>query len=134
MQCLSAVCTEAAKETLISHTIPNSPWAKVATDLFKYKQKSYLVRVYYFSNFFEIDGLYNTTTKAVILKLKAHMARYGIPDELVSDQGPQFRSHEFHNFAENYGFKHTLMSPYNHQSNGMAESAVKCAKKSRMSC
>ena len=84
---------------------------------------------HYFSNFFEIDRLYETTTKAVILKLKAHMVRYGRPDELVSDQGPQFRPHEFHNFAENYGFKHTLTSPYHHQSNGIAEFAVKLAKK-----
>ena len=117
------------KETLISHAIPNRPWAKVAADLFEYKQKSYLVTVDYLSNFFEIDRLYDRTTKAVILKLKAHKARYGIPDELVSDQGPQFRSHEFHSFAENYGFKHTLTSPYHHQSNGMAESPVKRAKK-----
>ena len=83
----------------------------------------------YFSNFFEIDQLYDTTTKLLILKLKAHMAQYGILDELASDQGPQFRSHEFCSFAENYGFKHTLTSPYHHQSNGMAESAVKHAKK-----
>ena len=117
------------KETLISHAIPNRPWAKEATDPFECKQKSYLVTVDYFSNFFEIDRLYDTTTKVVILKLKVHMARYGIPDELVFDQGPQFRSHEFHNFAENYGFRHTLTSPYHHQSNGMAESAVKRAKK-----
>ena len=119
------------KETLISHAIPNRLWVKVATDLFKYKQKSYLVTVDYFSNFFEIDRLYDTRTKAAILKLKAHMARYGIPDEfqLGSNQGLQFRSNEFHSFAENYGFKHTLTSPYHHQSNGMAESAVKRAKK-----
>ena len=117
------------KETLVSHAIPNRPRVKVARDLFEYKQKSYLVTVDYFSNFFEIDRLYDTTTKAVILKVEKHMARYGIPDELVSDQGPQFRSNEFHSFAENYGFTDTLTSPYHHQSNGMAESTVKRAKK-----
>ena len=73
------------KETLIRYAIPNRPWVQVATDLFEYKQKSYLVTVNYFWNFFEIDRLYDTTTKSLILKLKAHMARYGIPDELVSD-------------------------------------------------
>ena len=57
------------------------------------------------------------------------MARYDIPQEVVSDSGPQFRSNDFKAFAKKYGFKHTLTSPYHHQLNGMAESAVKRAKR-----
>ena len=51
------------KKSLISHPIPYRPRAKVATDLFEYKQKSYLMTVDYFSNFFEIDRLYDMTKK-----------------------------------------------------------------------
>ena len=37
----------------------------------------------YFSNLFEIDYLSTTTSNTVVKKLKGHMARYGIPDEVV---------------------------------------------------
>ena len=83
----------------------------------------------YFSNFFEIDYLNTTSSNAVIKKLKGHIARYGIPDEVVSDNGPQYDSNEFQAFAQSYGFKHTRTSPHHPQSNGKAESAVKQAKK-----
>ena len=57
------------------------------------------------------------------------MARYGIPDEVVSDNGPQYDSEEFQAFDKSFGFKHTRTSPHHPQSNGKAESAVKQAKK-----
>ena len=79
--------------------------------------------------FFEIDRLYSSQAVAVIRKLKMHMARYGIPGKVVSDQGPQFTSGEFRNFSTSYGIKHTMTSPYYHQANGMAEAAVKQAKR-----
>ena len=83
------------KEPLLSHEVPDRPWAKIATDLFQFENKDYLVTVDYFSNFFEVDRMYSTTSQAVIKKLKAHIARYGIPDEIVSDNGSQFTAEEF---------------------------------------
>ena len=65
----------------------------------------------YFSGFFEIDRLYDLKVSTVIRKLKAHMARYGIPDEVVSDSGSQYTSQEFKNFAKEYGFNHVTTSP-----------------------
>lgn len=88
-----------------------------------------MVTVDYYSGFFEIDRLYDLKVSTVIRKLKTHMARYGIPDEVVSDSGSQYTSREFKNFAKEYGFNHVTTSPYHHQSNGRAESAVKEAKK-----
>ena len=40
-----------------------------------------------------------TTNAQVTLKLKATFARYGIPEEVVSDIGPQFSSDIFKDFA-----------------------------------
>ena len=117
------------KEPLLSHEVPDRPWAKVATDLFQFENKDYLVTVDYFSDFFEVDRLYSTTSETVIKKLKGHFARYGIPDEVISDNGSQFTAEEFRVFAQAYGFKHTSTSPHHPQSNGKAESAVKQAKK-----
>jgi hypothetical protein len=116
------------KEPMISHPIPERPWETVGCDLMDCQGKSYLVIVDYFSDFFEIDRLENKTADEVIYKTKAHFARHGIPDRLVSDNGPPFSSEKYKEFANNWGFEHVTSSPYYPQSNGKAENAVKQAK------
>ena len=122
------------KEPLIPHEIPTRTWAKVSCDLFELDKKTYLVTVDYYSCFFEVDHLQVSTSQAVIKKFKPHFARYGIPDTLVSDNGPQFISNEFQEFSEKFQFHHVTTSPYHHQSNGKAESAVKQAKRILRTC
>ena len=117
------------KEPLLSHEVPDRPWSKVGLDLFHVQEKTYLVTVDYYSNFWEIDMLKTTESQAVIKKIKAHFARYGIPDTVISDNGPQFSSHTFKEFADQWEFKHHTSSPYHSRSNGLAESAVKTAKR-----
>ena len=70
------------------------------------------------------------TTKSheVIRALKAIFARHGIPEEVRSDNGPQYASAEFTHFAKEWGFKHTTSSPRFPQSNGEAERAVETTK------
>ena len=80
------------KEPLVSHEVPNRAWARVGCDLMEFDNKNYLVTVNYFSNFFEIDCLEQATTNHVTKKLKAHFARYGIPETIVTDNGAQFIS------------------------------------------
>jgi len=120
------------KETLMSHDPSERPWQKVGTDLFEIHGMDYLVTVDYYSNFFEVDRLYTTTSTAVINKLKSHFARYGIPDVIVSDNGPQYSSREFAEFTSAWDIEHTPSSPGHSQSNGKAESAVKTAKRLMM--
>ncbi|XP_061178378.1 uncharacterized protein K02A2.6-like [Saccostrea echinata] len=112
------------KETLVSHDVPTRPWAKVASDLFSYNSKEYLVTVDYFSNFWEVDYLRSTMSKTVIQTLKALFARYGIPDTLVSDNGPQFASTEFQQFAREWEFCHVNSSPKYPQRNGYQPSSA----------
>ena len=120
--------TAQPNEPLMSHEIPGRPWAKIGTDLFSIGGKNYIITVCYFSNFFEIDRLYDTNSKSIINKLKGHFARYGIPDCLVSDNGPQFTSEAFRKFTKTWGIKHTPSSPHNSKGDGKVESAVKTAK------
>lgn len=121
--------TNNTKETLMSHEITDRPWEKIGVDIFEVDKKEYLITVDYFSNFWEVDRLTTSTSAAVILKLKYHFARYGSPDGLVSDGGPQFASSEFHKFAKQWDFEHFITSPRHSNANGKVESAVKTAKK-----
>ena len=68
-------------------------------------------------------------TQTVIQKLKAHFARYGIPELIYSDNGPQLVSKEFNDFCKKYEIKRETSSPGNSKANGAAEAAVKIAKK-----
>ena len=99
------------REPTISHPVPSRPWQILAVDLLELQGQDYLVTTDYYSNFFEVDKLVSKTSKEVIDKLKPHMARHGIPDKIVSDNGPQFSSQEFKKFKDLYEFDHVTSSP-----------------------
>ena len=62
------------------------------------------------------------------MALKSIFARHGIPDEVVSDKGPQFACAEFRNFAKVWEFQHTTSSPGYPQSNEQVERTVQTVK------
>ena len=117
------------KEPLHPHEEVTRPWEKVGSDLFTLEGRTYLITVDYYSNFWEIDYLPTSTSAAVINKTKAHFARYGSPNVLVSDNGPQYVSESFERFAKVWDFEHRTISPRHSKSNGKVESAVKTAKR-----
>jgi len=117
------------RESLMSHEIAERPWEKIGADLYIIDGKDYLIIVDYFSNFWEIDHLPDTKAGTVIKKLKCNFARQGIPDIVISDNGPQFACEKFTNFANEWGFEHRPGSPGHQQTNGKAEAAVKDAKR-----
>ena len=68
------LATAQQKETLmpIESTLP---WEKVGTDLFSWSGKDYLLMLDYFSGWWEVERLNDTTTTAIIRVLKAHFRR-----------------------------------------------------------
>ena len=117
------------KEPLISTPLPDRPWKRLAIDLCDHNKHIYLVVSDYFSRFLEILHLPTTTASQVILKLKGVFGRFGCPDEVVSDNGPQFSCQEFQEFARQFDFMHITSSPHNPQGNGHAERGVQTAKR-----
>ena len=109
------------REPLIGTPLPTHPWERIALDLFELKGSTYLVAVDYYSRFVEVEKLSSTTSSSVITKLKSMFSRFGIPVEVISDNGPRFDSQEMMQFSEDYGFRHTTTSPHYPQSNGLAE-------------
>ena len=57
------------------------------------------------------------TTEDVILLTKGIFARHGIPEVVVSDNGPQYSSEAYAEFARHYQFEHVTSSPRYPQSN-----------------
>lgn len=114
------------KETFHKDKMPSRPWQKIALDLFKL-EKWYLIAVDYYSRYFEIFKLESMNELAIIEKLKEIFSRYGIPEVVRTDNGPQFSS-VFKKFSLEYNFVHITSSPYFAQSNGLVERTVQTAK------
>ena len=83
------------------HDRPPRAWAKVGIDLFVICTRNFSITVDYWSKIFEIDQLWSTDTAAVVKCLKRNFARYGTPDEVITDNGPQFTSTVFFCFCWN---------------------------------
>ena len=108
--------TPPSKEPMISTPLPKHPWERVRTDLFELHGKHYTVIADYYSRYPEVIRLTSTTSVSVIAAMKSVFSRHGIPDTVVSDNGPQYDSKEMKEFASLYGFNHVTTSPYYPQS------------------
>ena len=121
------LATAQQKETLMSiESI--LPWEKVGADLFSWSGKDYLLTIDYFSGWWEVDRLNDTTATAVIRVLKAYFGRWEIPSTLISDNEPQFTAAKFQTFLSEWEIQHHSSAPGHPNANGKAESGVKAAK------
>ncbi|XP_018369319.1 PREDICTED: uncharacterized protein LOC108765221, partial [Trachymyrmex cornetzi] len=77
--------------------------------------------------YFEMAELRSTSSSAVIEVAKKIFARFGVPETMRADNGPQYRE-EFRQFANEWHFRLITSSPYHPRSNGQVEAAVKIAK------
>ena len=115
-------------EPMIPSRIPERPWQKVVTDLFDWKGQEFVLVVDYFSRYCEFGVLRNSKSQEVIDHLKAVFARHGIPETVVSDNGPQYSSAEFSKFSHEWGFTQITSSPKYPQSNDEAKRMVQTMK------
>ena len=72
--------------------------------------------------------LHSATASSTVDALRLFFASFGLPKEIVSDNGPQFTAQDFSDFCRNNGIKHTLIPPYHPATNGAAERAVQVIK------
>ena len=115
------------QETLIPSQ-PTGPMEFVGIDLFHIGTNNYVVMKDGYSGFLFVDKLTKLTTAHVLSKIEKHFNVFGIPNTIRSDGGPQFRK-EFDEFCADLRITHEQSSPYHPRSNGLAESAVKSAKR-----
>lgn len=83
-----------------------------------------------YSRWPEVKVMPSTTATATVEAMRSLFAAYGLPQMVVSDNGPQLVSKEFEIFLEANGVKHIKSAPYNPASNGLAERLVQTFKQS----
>ena len=107
------------------------PMLHTACDLFSAVGKQWLALVNRFSGWaIQVKKL---DTRGVTLHLGNWFNDFGWPTHIRTDGRPQFRS-EFKEFCAAHGIQHELSSPYNPESNGLAEAAVKNLKDIVLRC
>ena len=116
------------KEPAILMEIPNRPWQKLGVDIFFQVGKWYLLIAENYSKFPVIHSLPSLTPKDVISAVSSSISVFGIPDEIISDNGSQFVTKEYHDFAARYGFKLTTSSPHYPRGHGFIERQVQNIK------
>uniref|UniRef100_A0A1I7SI47 RNA-directed DNA polymerase n=1 Tax=Bursaphelenchus xylophilus TaxID=6326 RepID=A0A1I7SI47_BURXY len=109
---------------------PNNPWERIHIDLCgPLHGKMWLIVVDSYSKWPEaIDMGRNTTSKAVISKLRNLFSIHGIPEQIVSDNGTQFTSSEMANFCRLNKIEQNFSAPEKQSSNGQAERMVQTFK------
>ena len=106
---------------------PSEPWRKIAIDIageFQVApshQRFVVVAVDLHSKWPEVMMCGTITSTNIIEFLTSLFSRFGLVDEIISDNGRQFVSAEFQQFLSNLGIKHCCTALYNPQSNGAVE-------------
>ena len=92
-------------------------------DFATHQSNHYLIVVDAHSKWPEVIGPMKTTNA-----MRSIFARYGLPNQVVSDNSPPFQSAEYEEFLQQNDIQRILVSPYHPSSNGFAERFVQTFK------
>ncbi len=118
-----------AKSYVHPWVYPTHAWSRVHIDFAgPISGSMYFVVVDAYSKYPEVVKMNNISSTCTITALRQIFSRFGIPDTLVSDNGPQFVSQEFHKFCTENGIHHVTSAVYKPSTNGQAERVVQILK------
>lgn len=110
---------------------PAWPWQRILVDFAgPFLGEMFFLAVDAHSKWGEVYPMLQTSASKNVELLRHLFATYGLPEQLVSDNGPQFVSEEFRQFTRGNGIRHIRSSPYHPSSNGLAERFVRTFKES----
>ena len=108
---------------------PRHPWQRVLADYAgSFLGRMFLILIDATTKWIDIHVVTSSYTQSTIEKMRTIFATLGLPQILVTDNGPQFTSSEFSQFTKNNGIKHITSSPYHPTTNGLAERTVQTFK------
>ena len=109
---------------------PDAPWRRIHIDFAgPFLGHMFFVVMDAHSKWPEVVTMKSTTAEKTIEVMRCLIAHHGIPDQVVSDNGPQFTSEEFKQFLKGNRIKHILSAPYHPASNGLAERFIQTLKR-----
>ena len=103
----------------------NQPMKRVHTNFADIWQVHVAIDVH--SKWIEAIPLHSATATTTISALTFFL-NFGIPEEIMTDNGPQFVAKSFSDFCKSNGIKCSFMPPYHPASNGAAEHAAQVVK------
>ena len=108
---------------------PTKPWLRVHADYAgPFLGHMFLILIDAHSKWMEVYPTSSSTSTTTIEKLRQCFSTLGLPEQLVTDNGPSFTSEEFRQFMSTNGVRHICVSPHHPSSNGQAERAVQTFK------
>ena len=109
---------------------PSRPWTRLHMDFAgPFEGKMILVVIDSHSKWIEAFPTEGSTSSKVIDLSRTLFSQFGLPEILVTDNGPGFVSEEFETFLSRNGIKHITSAPFHPATNGLAERAVQIVKK-----
>ena len=92
---------------------PAQPWSRLHLDFAgPFLGKMYLVLVDAHSKWLDVQIMNSITSEMTISRLRSIFATHGLPQQIVTDNGPTFTSEAFKEFTKLNGIKHTFSAPY----------------------
>ena len=88
----------------------------------------FLVAVDAHSKWPEVEVMKVTMATKMIEAIRKRFAAFDLPEQIVSDNRPQFISEEFAAFMRQNHIKHIRSAPYHPASNGLAERFIQSLK------
>ncbi len=112
-------------------TWPSHPWQRIHADFAgPFLNTNFLAVVDAHSKWMAVIPMSSITSSKTIQVLRRMFASYGLPEQLVPDNAPQFTSEEFDIFTKGNGIRHIKSATYHPSTNGEAERFVQTFKRS----
>ena len=108
---------------------PAQPWSRLHLDFAgPFLGHMFLVLVDAYSKWMDVRVMQSITATKTVEELRTIFATHGLPQKVVTDNGPTFTSSEFQDFMSKNGIKLIHSAPYHPSTNGLAERAVQSFK------
>ena len=105
------------------------PFERVHVDFYQFKSVNFFIYVDAYSKWFYVTPMSRCNADAVVAELLKIFAFWGLPQKLVSDNGPPFTSNAYKSFCTRFDIELMYSPAYHPQSNAQAERSVQICKK-----
>ena len=115
-------------ESYVPWSWPTRRWQRISMDFGTFEKQHLLIIQDAHSKWPEVKIVPDTEATTVIEVLRTLFASFGIPEEILSDNGQPFSSKEMAQFLAKNGVVQTFSPTYHPQSDGATENEVKNVK------